>query len=93
MSFQKQITLYDYQISAHARPYGDGYWVGDFDLTKDGVKIGGSDMAVCRVSEAAALSGALFMGIRYVDLCLMPEAELEALYTKGLRHIRKNPFD
>ena len=76
--------MYGYTITAGAYPYTGENWVGAFEVFKDGQKVHRSDMAICRNSEPAAVSGALFMGVQYVDLVLMPAAELDALRVSGL---------
>jgi hypothetical protein len=82
--FSREVTLYGYSITAGARPYTGENWIGDFEISKDGQRLHRSDMAICRNSEASAISGALLMGVQYVDVILMPAAEMDALRVSGL---------
>jgi hypothetical protein len=81
MSEFKEVIFQGYKISAHARQYLDGYWVGDYKITQEGWHIRESESVTYHASEAAVQAHALVMGVRWVSECLLPMA---ALRSKGL---------
>lgn len=78
MSVSKEITFQGYKITAHARPYLDEYWTAGYEITQDGWHVRTSESVTYHANEAAAQAGALVMGIRYVNECLLPVAALRA---------------
>lgn len=85
MAVSSEVLFNGYKISAHAQRYTHEYWTARFVVEKDGKIIRKSELLTCRNSKVTAESGALLMGIQYVDLYLMPAEEIEALHAKAFR--------
>jgi len=85
VSESNEVSFRGYEISAHAERYTHEYWAAKFVVKREGAIIRQSDFVTCRNTKPAAESGALIMGIQYVDLCLKPMDEFDALRAKVFR--------